>query len=71
MKFRNMAAAVAALTMTASPVLAADVSRSAAPVAGESQMGGESSILLVLAVVLAGLGIYLLADNGNDHPNSP
>jgi len=67
-----MAAAVAALTLTTSPVLAqATVDRAAAPVEGESEMGGSSSLLLILAIVLFGAGIYFLIDNDDDEPNSP
>jgi hypothetical protein len=72
MKFRTMAAAVAALTLTTSPVLAqASVERAAAPVASESEMGGSSTLLLVLAVVLMGAGIFFLVDNEDDSPDSP
>jgi predicted transporter len=71
MKFRTMAAAVAALTLTASPVLAeTSVDRVAAPVEDASQMGG-SSLLLILAVVLFGAGIFFLVDNDDDDPDSP
>ena len=49
MKFRTMAAAVAALTLTTSPVLAQTaVDRSAAPIEGESELRGSSSLLLIL-----------------------
>ncbi|MFC4294567.1 hypothetical protein ACFO0A_05780 [Novosphingobium tardum] len=74
MKFRTMAAAVAALTLTATPVLAQTapaLDRAAAPVSDASQVGGSSTLLLVLAVVLFGAGIYFLVDNNNDKPNSP
>ena len=72
MKFRTMAAAVAALTLTTSPVLAqATVDRSAAPIEGESELRGSSSLLLILAIVLFGAGIYFLVDNDDDEPNSP
>lgn len=71
MKFRNLAAAAAALVMTTSPVLAADVSRAAAPVADANFMGGDSTILLILAVILIGAGIFVLADNEDDTPTSP
>jgi hypothetical protein len=71
MKFRTMAAAVAALTLTASPVLAeTSVDRAAAPVEDASQMGGSSSLLLILAVVLFGAGIFFLVDNDDDDPAS-
>jgi len=69
-----MAAAVAALTLTTSPVLAqATVDRSVAPIEGESELGGRgsSSLLLILAIVLFGAGIYFLVDNDDDEPNSP
>lgn len=71
MKFRTMAAAVAALTLTTSPVLAeAGVDRTAAPVEDASQMGGSSSLLLVVALVLFGAGIFFLVDNEDDDPTS-
>ena len=72
MKFRNLAAAAAALTLIAAPVAAqaavADTSRTVAPASDESEMGGESSLIYVLAAILAGVGIFLLVDNG---PSSP
>ena len=71
MNFRNLAAAVAALTMTAVPAMAQAVDRAAAPVTDASQMGGSSTLLLILAVVLMGAGIYFLVDNGNNDPDSP
>lgn len=71
MKFRNLVAAAAALTLTTTPVLAADVSRASAPVAEESQFGGDSTFLLILAVILIGAGIFVLADNQSDTPTSP
>jgi hypothetical protein len=71
MKFRNLAAAAAALTLTTTPVLAADVSRTAAPVSAASQAEGEGWLLAVLAIILAALGLYLLAKNDDDTPGSP
>jgi predicted transporter len=71
MKFRTMAAAVAALTLTASPVLAeTSVNRAAAPVEDASEAIG-SPLLLILAVVLIGAGIFFLVDNDDDDPDSP
>jgi hypothetical protein len=32
--------------------------------------GGDSTLLLILAVVLAGAGVFVLADNNNDNPVS-
>ena len=71
MKFRNLAAAVAALTLTATPAMAQAVDRAVAPVADASQMGGSSTLLLILAVVLFGAGIFFLVDNEDDTPDSP
>lgn len=72
MKFRTMAAAVAALTLTTTPVLAeATVDRVAAPVEDASQMGGSSTLLLLVAIVLFGAGIYFLVDGDNNNPDSP
>jgi hypothetical protein len=71
MKFRTMAAAVAALTLTASPALAESAARASAPVAQASELAGENTLLLVLAVVLFGAGIFFLVDNDDDDPDSP
>lgn len=71
MNFRNLVAAVAAMTLTAVPAMAQAVDRAAAPVGDASQMGGSSTLLLILAVVLMGAGIYFLVGNGNNDPDSP
>ena len=78
MKFRNLAAAAAALTLTATPVLAesgtADLARTAAPVSEANSFGGRSGgggFLALIAVVLFGLGIYLLVKNKDNTPKSP
>ena len=71
MKFRNLAAAVAALTLSTTQAMAQVADRAAAPVADASQMGGQSTLLLLLAVVLFGAGIYFLVDNEDDTPDSP
>ncbi len=72
MKFRNLAAAAAALTLTVTPVVAqaavADMSREAVPASDESEIGGASTLLYVLAAVLAGVGIFLIADSGSKSP---
>lgn len=73
MKFRNLLAATAALTLAATPAIAnaaPAVERAAAPVAGESDLGGESgfgSIFLGLLAVAAIIGAIVIAsDGGND-----
>ncbi len=75
MKFRNLVAAAAALTLTATPVIAqaavADMSREAAPVSDESEIGGSGMLLAILAAVLIGAGIFLLADSKSNKPASP
>lgn len=63
MKFRTLAAAAAVTTMVAAPVIAAD--RPAAPVSGESEMGGSIVLgLLAAAAIIA--GIYIAVDSGNE-----
>lgn len=73
MKFRNLAA-LAALSLATAPVVAeaasADLGRALAPVSGESSIGGESTLLVILGVVALGAGIFLLADNDDDTPAS-
>lgn len=73
MKFRSLAA-LAALSLATAPVAqaaSADLGRAFAPVSGESRVGGESTLLAVLAVVALGVGIFLLADNDDDSPATP
>jgi hypothetical protein len=71
MKFRTMAAAVAALSMATAPAMAQSVERVSAPISQESEMAGSSTLLLVLAVALFGAGIFFLVDNDDDDPDSP
>ncbi|PZO70210.1 MAG: hypothetical protein DI636_06000 [Pelagerythrobacter marensis] len=66
MKFNNVAAALAAATLTAAPVVA-QAAPVSAPVEGESEMGrGSSAILAIAAVALFIGGIILLLDDGED-----
>jgi hypothetical protein len=73
MKIRNLMAAAAAITLATAPVVAqaagADMSRVAAPVSDESEMGGDSSLLYILGAILLGVGIYLIVDDNS--PSSP
>jgi predicted transporter len=75
MKFHNLVAAAAALTLTATPVIAqaasAEISRVSAPATDESEMGGGNSLMLILAALLIGAGIFLLADGNGNKPASP
>jgi hypothetical protein len=76
MKFRNLLAATAALSMAASPAIAQSapsVDRAAAPVAGESEMGGDADgtgiILAILAVAAVVAGIVIAV--GDDEDGDP
>ena len=72
MKFRTMAAAAAALSLAATPALAqSSVERASAPVSGESEVAGSSTLLLILTAVLIGAGIFFITDNQDDDPDSP
>ena len=73
MKIRNVAIAVAAISMAAAPAIAqASFERSTAPVEGESGAAGTSGILIALFAAAAAIaGIVIIADGGNDEPASP
>lgn len=75
MKFRNLLAATAALSLVASPALArtsATVDRVSAPVSqDESDLGGGSSIIIALLAAAAVIaGIIIAVDGGDDEPIS-
>jgi hypothetical protein len=70
MKFRFLAAAAAAVTMAATPAIAAD--RVSAPIEGESEIGGGVSIIVALLAAAAVIGgIFIAVDNGDDDAVSP
>ncbi|WP_427969193.1 hypothetical protein [Altererythrobacter sp.] len=73
MKFRKIAAATAVVSLAASPAIAeAAFSRTAAPVEGESEIGGGSGILIAILAAAAVIGgIIIAADGGDDEPVSP
>ena len=70
MKFGTIAAAAAALTLTASPVLAqSNVERAPAPVEAPAEFGGEadgSAIILALLAAAAIIAGILIAAGGDD-----
>ena len=70
MKFRNLAAAAAALSLTAAPVAAQAASqRAAAPVEQGSEMRGNWLLaLLAFATIIAGI---IIATKSNNNPVSP
>lgn len=77
MKFRNALAATAAVTLAASPAVAqaVEADRTAAPVTGESELGGKGGAGLILALLAAAaiIGGIVIAggNNDDDRPVSP
>jgi len=71
MKFRTLAAAAAAMSLAATPVVAqAAPQRAAAPTEEASEMGGSGWLLGVLALA-AFVTAIIIAVNGDDDPVSP
>lgn len=84
MKFRNLLAATAAVSLAATPALAqsANADRAAAPIANANALGGDNDdddddaggagiILAILAAAAIIAGIVIAADNEDDIPTSP
>ena len=72
MKFRDLAASSAAVVMSVAPAFAkGEVHRASTQGDAFGQMSGSSTLLLVLAVLLIGVGIALAAGNKSDKPSSP
>ena len=61
MKFRNLAATVAALMVSAPAFAQAEVGRASTQVADAGQFGGDSTILLILAILAFGMIVGWLA----------
>ncbi len=71
MTIRKIAAAAAALSLTAAPVMAqAATERTAAPVEEGSEMGGSALIIGILALA-AIIAAIVIATDGSDDPVSP
>lgn len=71
MKFRNVAAAAAALSLLAAPVVAqAAPQRAAAPAQEGSELTGSSWIIAILAFA-AIIAAIVIATKGEDDPVSP
>lgn len=70
MAFAAAPVAAQAATSKAKPATEA-VKRAAPAKKAENKMGGDSTLLLILAVILIGAGIFVLADNEDDSPTSP
>lgn len=74
MKFRNLAAAAAALTLSAAPVVAqAAPQRAAAPTEESSDLRGRSgsSLIIGLLALAAFIAAIIIATRDNDDPVSP
>ncbi|MEM1132814.1 MAG: hypothetical protein AAGH53_07750 [Pseudomonadota bacterium] len=77
MKFRVLAAATAALAMTATPVLAqatqsAPVARAAEASNAESELEGDTGLIVgILAAAAVVAAIIIIADDDDDEPTSP
>ncbi|RYD44917.1 MAG: hypothetical protein EOP63_03500 [Sphingomonadales bacterium] len=72
--FKKTAISFAALSMIAAPVAAsaAGTARAASAVGSESELEGNSSWIIGLIGLLAGVGaIILIADKDDDSPVSP
>lgn len=69
MKLKNVALASAAVTLVIAPAMAqaAPVDRTGAPAAGESELRGNSSLILAaIAVIAIVVGIILLTGDDDD-----
>lgn len=72
MKFRELAASSAAVVLSIAPAFAKnEVHRASTQDGVFGQAGGSSTLLLILAVLLIGLGVALAAGNKSDKPSSP
>ena len=69
--FKKSALAIAATGLAAAPIAAQAIERPAAPVEGESELGGDAAKgLIIIALAGAGMAI-LLATDDDDTPTSP
>lgn len=73
MKIRTLAAAAAVLSLATAPAIAeVSLARTSAPVEGESELAGGSSLLIaILAAAAVIAGIVIAVDGGDDEPVSP
>ncbi|MGB3470374.1 MAG: hypothetical protein WBA51_06105 [Erythrobacter sp.] len=64
---KNVIGALAALGLVMSPVAAVAVERAAAPVEGQSELGGSADVLVALGLFVAVIGTFvILGDDDND-----
>ena len=71
MGLRNLLTAAGAFALTTVPAVAqAAATRAAAPVEGQSDLFGGSTLITILVIIALGVGIFLLVDD-DDGPDSP
>ena len=66
MRFKAMLGGLAAATLAAQPLAAADVSRAAPTVEGESEMGGGVGLLGIAIFVAIVAAVYFIAESEDD-----
>ena len=68
MLIKKLALGTAAATLVAAPVVAQPAPERIAPVADESELGGESiaPAFIVLAIAAVGIGILLVTEDDDD-----
>lgn len=79
MIFKGLIAATAAVALAATPAIAASNSASALSVAPAAEVvegsqidGGGNIVVIALALIAAGLGLWVIVDgDGGDEPVSP
>jgi hypothetical protein len=73
MKFRNLAAATAALSLISAPVMAqANVERASAPATDQSELHGSAGTLIIaILAILAIIAAAAIASNDHNSPVSP
>jgi len=76
--FKGLIAATAAVALAATPAIAASNSASALSIApaaesvdGSELDGGANIVVVVLAIVAAGLGLWVILDGDDEKPVSP
>ncbi len=71
---RKLALAGAGMALVATPLaaeqVAAELSRDTAPIAGESELAGQSTIFYVLGIAAVVAAVILLAEDDDDDPVS-
>ena len=70
MRMKALFGGLAAATLAAQPIVAAEASRPAAPVEGQSELGGDGSLIGILVFVAVVAAFYFVASEDNGDPIS-